>query len=1313
MAKPAKKKKVVPPADMTDQQALDIMKFSGGGAFTGGAAPDTGDAGSGLHIGGGLKKAGSTVLKGLSVPGSAVFTVTNKARNELVDLGGPKLNAVMPYIMAANPVTRLPGYGLAGLDYLKSTLGGKQLGAKSEDVSWKNAAGEFYKNKKGDSGYFTSYSKFLGTKNPYAVLGAQVALDPLWLVGFGTAPAKVAKAAKGITEAVELTQDAKKLSAAKGITSSLKDIKTTRVQPSLFKRTQLARGLTGSVKVGTPQLPKARKLLLAKGLTEGADVGRVVPSAMNRMQLATGLSETVKAALPAVSQSRRLAMARALTSIPSQAVKAGRVAEDGSAMAKALTGLSKAVAEAEHTSSRARKVRNVFGRVPKAKARKTPVIKPETRAALTRAFAAVGKAAEKEYPEYVRSVITATGWSKKGRKAAMARAFGAGRPEVALAEEAAQPVIGATGWANASRRETLAKALGGERVTSWAPPALKELPENPYAVNEFLQPENVQAALNARMTAAAEQFGERKQIMLKLFGNEFGTGLHINSQGLVKTALRSRMKGLKTMKPGVFQLQPIERAARALIRAGGETEDAVSRGVMMMAEKFGMVEHDANGVMRFATEPAVRIGVVRSVRQVVDNDTAERLTEMLRSKGLWDDSHDSVMRVMDSRYETMRAQDFAQGDVQKIRKSLEYAVKNAKTRFEKMDAQANLRDFISNVEGRHTPQAQRFSQTFVEREAIRKDFETGARARIGAQRFQANAEKMHKERKMFRNPFQHVTPEQFLDDMMAAGMSKDDAVAVYTMIAQDMAEKVGEGFAIEASKRLPEWNALELMTLREQHHIMIQVDQQIDELIELAVNNGDLNWAIKPGQEGSSKLLGKYDQERTPDIVRALKYGVNQNHPGSITNARSIEWLLNTGMPVFKAILTTINPAHYVSNAYGDAKNALINTQNSGWKGFHEAMRASQPRSAAWNLGRAGFRHGEDELGTAVKLTERDRAALAREWDLGNGKTMTGGELDMMARMVGLGRGYHTTDIGNMVNLFRAVDSGHGGTIMKWMTRQNVSRENAQRLVTWVNHMRAGDDPIIAGAKTVRVHFDYGELTNVEKLMMRNLFMFYTWSRKNIPLQLTGVAERPGLYNTLNAAEDSREKFLNEPGYYSEQGAVRTPLGNLTMPGDPYLDMYKFDATMSGFRKNVLGMGTPVVRVPIEVITNKQAFTGAPVTKVDDGYTPHWTAGLLRSLGAPEIPGVLQDARPRVGAEKSGSWPSWMSYSLSQFMGPQAATAQAMTDPNAEGNDLSMLIGRILGPKVQINKPETFARNKKYADAAKKANETRLRGLLN
>lgn len=367
---------------------------------------------------------------------------------------------------------------------------------------------------------------------------------------------------------------------------------------------------------------------------------------------------------------------------------------------------------------------------------------------------------------------------------------------------------------------------------------------------------------------------------------------------------------------------------------------------------------------------------------------------------------------------------------------------------------------------------------------------------------------------------------------------------------------------------------------------------------------------------------------------------------------------------VFKTILTTVNPSHFVRNATGDMWNAAIekNLRHAG--------------SGAW--------HAKN---TYWKLAKGDEETLSRAFRVGD-QDVTGAELLMESAFLGLGKGYVGSDIGQLLDIFSG--GFHDWWGVRHMRNVNVARENAVRMETYTKLRMAGDDPMTAAAKSLRVHFDYSDLTPFEKTVMRNLILFYTWLRRNSMLQVSGIITRPALYNVVRSMEEYRPKLEGEPDYLSKLAMVGIPGLGYANIGLPAEALNRFDLTGENFRQTILGAVNPAIRVPVELGMNQEARSGFPINREGGVPTPHLLAQVLDKLGV-DVP----EASFRVGGKPEPALPGWMGFLVNQFGGPQAAHAAAAArsrDPGSPQYGPQEWLERFTGVRVHHDDPAAAAR---------------------
>ena len=174
-----------------------------------------------------------------------------------------------------------------------------------------------------------------------------------------------------------------------------------------------------------------------------------------------------------------------------------------------------------------------------------------------------------------------------------------------------------------------------------------------------------------------------------------------------------------------------------------------------------------------------------------------------------------------------------------------------------------------------------------------------------------------------------------------------------------------------------------------------------------------------------------------------------------------------------------------------------------------------------------------------------------------------------------------------------------------------------------------------------KYHFNYDDLSVFEQRGMRRVFPFYTWTRKNLPLQIEMMIARPGKYAWWNhysasvAADGDREGTV--PQYFGDMWAL--PTGLRTNAGDQmYLSPdLPFTRTLSETipwedgkpsANPLLSQMTPILKTPIERIQGHQYFKNLPLldTKTDTPDT--WEkipgfSGILRELGVVDKKGQI------------------------------------------------------------------------------------------
>lgn len=180
--------------------------------------------------------------------------------------------------------------------------------------------------------------------------------------------------------------------------------------------------------------------------------------------------------------------------------------------------------------------------------------------------------------------------------------------------------------------------------------------------------------------------------------------------------------------------------------------------------------------------------------------------------------------------------------------------------------------------------------------------------------------------------------------------------------------------------------------------------------------------------------------------------------------------------------------------------------------------------------------------------------------------------------------------------------------------------EDNARVALFIDQLNKGSSFDKAANHVRKYLFDYGDVAPFEKDVLKRVMPFYTWSRKNIPLQLEALATQPDKINKINLAINNIQQanqveqpdLASVPGYIREQAPVYVgsdqqagtvtaiPLTGL-IPTFDIASITKFlntETAPEGLKKGKLGeslstvMGgvSPLIKAPLEYLANYDFF---------------------------------------------------------------------------------------------------------------------------
>jgi hypothetical protein len=222
----------------------------------------------------------------------------------------------------------------------------------------------------------------------------------------------------------------------------------------------------------------------------------------------------------------------------------------------------------------------------------------------------------------------------------------------------------------------------------------------------------------------------------------------------------------------------------------------------------------------------------------------------------------------------------------------------------------------------------------------------------------------------------------------------------------------------------------------------------------------------------------------------------------------------------------------------------------------------------------------------------------------------------------GLGRQVATTG-GKLANPFSWFDkskpwglgmAGVGGATQDTMPLLRAGRktgesiENRLRLGDFLASLKEGIAPSEAGKLVNDLHFNYGNSTDFERKVMKRIFPFYTFASRNIPLQLHMAASRPGMtLAQMKLMSSARGPDDYVPDDLASGAAV--PLGTnadgtqrylsgFGLPLEEAMQRFQFRDRLPDVRgtaRQWMGMVNPLLRAPVEQLTNLHFFSGRPL----------------------------------------------------------------------------------------------------------------------
>jgi GNAT superfamily N-acetyltransferase len=165
--------------------------------------------------------------------------------------------------------------------------------------------------------------------------------------------------------------------------------------------------------------------------------------------------------------------------------------------------------------------------------------------------------------------------------------------------------------------------------------------------------------------------------------------------------------------------------------------------------------------------------------------------------------------------------------------------------------------------------------------------------------------------------------------------------------------------------------------------------------------------------------------------------------------------------------------------------------------------------------------------------------------------------------------------------------------------------ETTARLAQDLALQSRGYAPAAAAERVAQTHFLYDQLAPFEKELRRTLLPFYVFTRKNAERQLRLLAQQPSDITVPIRALTALRGSSYVPGYLGGEAVIpvggetdegqQRYIGTLGLPEEEAFGRIKSDpmtGVLGGTALSYAGLLTPYVRSPLEVLANRQFYSG-------------------------------------------------------------------------------------------------------------------------
>ena len=303
--------------------------------------------------------------------------------------------------------------------------------------------------------------------------------------------------------------------------------------------------------------------------------------------------------------------------------------------------------------------------------------------------------------------------------------------------------------------------------------------------------------------------------------------------------------------------------------------------------------------------------------------------------------------------------------------------------------------------------------------------------------------------------------------------------------------------------------------------------------------------------------------------------------------------------------------------------------------------------------------------------------------------------------------------------LFKASERAYSNWATKISRRMGESVEGMVRLPLALDTIRNSGDVSEALMRVTRAHFDYSQVSAMDKKMKR-LIPFWTFMSRNLPLQLTQMYTKPRVYAKYNnlIRNFQGEEVEGTPEYFGNIGAWR--FQDAEVGGNPLFlqldfahtrleeDIANLEAIASGDWGKAMSQFSPLITAPIEYGTKKNIYTGQDYDETD----VRTLSGIEKMLGVGLLAGLTGNYKKT--PEGRGAVTDNFTNAI-RSLNPLYDRGLRMT-PGNDNDRWKLAIARFLGAPARTLSPEqqqSTLRSKYYDDLDKYREQQALAALDN